>query len=224
MPALLQLVGEQRLPVDELALADITEQYSAYLKTVDEVDLGSAGDFLAAAARLMLLKSEVLLPRSTQQDEADDEAPALEQALADREGLRAAGRFLTERQGTESFPSTGQPELLERPVEPRPVSSLRRAWEEMGKRKVAEVIRVATPSFVRLEVALSRLIRDLKSGTRLSLHRLLRGSNRNDVVIHFIAVLELIRRRQAAAAQPELFGEITLERVESDLGARFRAG
>lgn len=224
MPTLLKLVGEHKVAVDELPLAQVTHQFSAYLQTVDEVDLGSAGEFLAAAARLMLLKSEALLPHGTIAEDQTDETSDSSLAASDGEAVRHAAAALGERQGAESFPPFTRPELMERPIEPRSPTLLRRAWEDMCKRATAEVIRVSTPAFVRLEAALSRLIRDLKSGATLSFRRMLRGSNRHDAVIHFIAALELVRRRQATAEQPELFGDITLERADSDLGARIRAG
>jgi len=223
MPSLLELVGERKVSVDELPLAQVTQQFSTYLQTVNEVDLGSAGEFLAAAARLMLLKSEALLPHATP---AEDQNETSDTGLteSDGEALRHAAGVLGERQGAESFPPSIRPEVMERPIEPRSPTLLRRAWEDMCKRAVADAIRVSTPAFVRLEAALSRLIRDLKSGATLSFRRMLRGSSRNDAVIHFIAALELVRRHQATAEQHELFGDITLERADTDLGARIRAG
>jgi segregation and condensation protein A len=224
MPTLLELVGEHKVAIDELPLAQVTEQFSSYLQSVDEVDLGSAGEFLAGVARLMLLKSEVLLPHTAAADDQAEETIDDSVVQVDDEALRDAAAFLGARQGAESFLPASRPELAERPLEPRSPSLLRRTWEDMCKRAAAEVIRVSTPAFVRLEAALSRLIRDLKSGATLSFQHMLRGSNRHDVVIHFIAALELVRRRQATAQQHELFGDITLARADTDLGARFRAG
>jgi segregation and condensation protein A len=224
MPTLLELVGERKIAVDELPLAQVTQQFSTYLQTVDEVDLGSAGEFLAAAARLMLLKSGALLPHFMPAEGPNDETSDTGLAESHGEAVRHAAAALGERQGAESFPPSTRPELMERPIEPRSPTLLRHVWDDMCKRAAADVIRVSTPAFVRLEAALSRLIRDLKSGATLSFRRMLRGSNRHDVAIHFIAALELVRRRQATAEQPELFGDITLARADTDLGTRCRAG
>jgi chromatin segregation and condensation protein Rec8/ScpA/Scc1 (kleisin family) len=84
----------------------------------------------------------------------------------------------------------------------------------MQKRSGKAVRRVAAPAFVRLEVAVSTIIRHLRSGRPVRLGRLLRGATRQDAVMHFLAVLELVRRRQATAEQPDLFADIMIERSQ----------
>jgi chromatin segregation and condensation protein Rec8/ScpA/Scc1 (kleisin family) len=90
-------------------------------------------------------------------------------------------------------------------------------WQEPAKR-------VAVHSFVRLEATVSALIRRLHSGAKISLHLLLHGATKEDAVVHFVAVLELVRRRQAEATQTDLFGDITVEFRERAKAASARAG
>ena len=100
-------------------------------------------------------------------------------------------------------------------VEPWSPHLLARAWERLDGRVRSRVKRVSVPAFVRLEVALSGLIRTLTHQGRASFAGMLRGASRNDVVVHFMAVLELVRRRQATASQDALLGDITIQWVES---------
>jgi len=223
MEALFARIESQDVLAEDIPVACVTRQFADYLVESQDVDLDAAGDFLRAAARLLLMKSEGLLPQPQPAVEHEGPEKALE-AIIDRDGLYFAVRRLAERQGLESF----GPERRESPVEPRfeprPPRLLLRAWAELQKRQAAARVRVSTPAFVRLEVALSRLLRRLQSRPAVSLGRVLGEASRQDAVVHFLAVLELVRRGQARASQRELFDDITIERVEGGREPASRAG
>lgn len=220
--AFLSLVAQHRFPADEVPVADVTQQFLSQLTQSESVDLRLAGELMAASARLMVLKSAHLLIGP-----ADDDEDAVEERAFDpmeRTRFGPAIGSLAEREGQESFVPQAAPIAVERRPEPRSPHLLVRAWQEMDRRSSAPRQRLAVPGFVRLEVAVSRLIRALRSGSVLRFRQLLPGSNRNDTVVHFMAVLELMRQRRLHAEQAGLFSDITLQWVADSAESSSRVG
>lgn len=220
---LTNFVDDRNWRLDALPLGQITEQFCTYAESCEALELHETGDFLRIAARLILAKSEMLLPRPVVEAEPDDAGLELAAVFDSSQPIREAALQLALRQGEESFSPPTRP-LPERPIEPRSPLALRRAWDDLLARRGPGVVQVTAPAFVRLEVALSSLIRRLKSGTKVSLARVLRGASRQDAVVHFLAVLELLRRRQASVHQRSLFEDISIEWVDNGAEARSRAG
>lgn len=196
-------VEQRHLPPSQLPLTDITRQFSGYMESAETLDLAAVADFVSTVARLMLWKSRALLQE--EETVAEDDAIPAEQRGRDEE-LIAGAHLLRMREGTEMF--SAPPREMEKPREPYAPSLLHRAWSDIEERTHSAAVDVAVPAFVRLEVALSRIVRGLRSQGRLRFTRLLRGSSRGDVVMHFLALLELIRRGEAIVEQSQPFGDI----------------
>lgn len=197
------LVSARQLALDEIALSSIPSQFLA--RTVDgDVDLNQAGEVLSATARLMLMKSVYLLAQPGEDEEDDGPEPGRERDPRFFE----PSLLLAQRQGSLLYPSAGRMESVPRKEVPRPVAGLVDAWRGMLARESVERVRAALPSFVRLEVAISRIISRLSTGGPISFRTLIGRSSREDAVMHFLAALELVRRGDAEAEQHELFGDI----------------
>ena len=223
MDSLQTLVETHRLAPLDISMASVTAQYAEFTARSEALDLEAAGEFLRIAARLLVRKSEMLFPQADEEPEDDTPARTLS-VVRNTETMLAQVRQLGQLQGRESFSSRPRQELVPRIFEPRPVGTLQRALAELRRRQTAGQVRVTAPAFVRLEVALSRLLRRLRSRTKLSLHGMLRAASRQDAVMHFLAVLELLRRRQAAVFQPNLFHDIVIERTDDGVESASRAG
>lgn len=223
LPEFAELVSRGKVKAADVCLHDMTHQYAQHMQALGEVDLVETGEFLRLATRLMLLKSEGLLSRDQDAEETSDEAhPGLD--LERIATIRTAAGSLRTREGMESYGPPPRADLVQRTTNPRPVAVLKKIWEDMEAMKGVSPMRVAVPSFVRLETALSRVLGGLRGRDRLSMHSLLRGVSRNDAAIHFMAILELIRTRRVTATQESLFGDIIVERMPSDVGEHSRAG
>lgn len=219
--ALPPLVSARRLEVDELPLAEIAAQFLAETQRREEVDLDQAGEVLSAVARLMLMKSIHLLAQPAEDE--PEEAPVREPA-DDIELIREAARSLGLLQGMEMYPASDRPPLVPRRTQPRSPRLLLEAWNQLRVREAKRLVRASVPTFVRLEVAVSKLIGRLRAGRAVVLSHVIEGGGRRDVVVHFLAALELVRTRRARVTQPSLFGDITLEWIGVDDRAEQRAG
>ena len=219
----LALVAQHKLAADEVPVADVTRQFLSHMKDSDCLDLQLAGELMAASARLMMMKSSRLLIQTDDSGE-DDSGMDTPFDATPRLLFQDAIESLSGREGRESFPPIAAMVEIERRSEPRSPNLLVKAWSEMSPRAGTPERRVSLPSFVRLEVAVSGLIRAFRSRSTLAFRHLIRGSNRNDTVVHFMAMLELVRQRRLRAEQEELFSDITMHWIEDHAESTARLG
>jgi segregation and condensation protein A len=220
---LARLVSEHKISADVVPMADLVNQLGEQLSRQEGLELDEIGEVVGVACRLLLLKSARLLAVPVEKDEGEDNQAA-PPAWPDRETYTNLAGQLRAWEGAESIAPLAPPYSIERRSEPRRPDVLLRLWHEIARRPGPTAAEVAVPAFVRLETAVSSLLRHLKTSTRLSLRGLLRGATRNDAVMHFLAVLELARRREIVVNQGSLFEDITVEYVERADESSIRAG
>jgi len=219
---LLRLVSQRKLAADAVSLAEVTAQFLHFLQQETDLNLQMTGEFVASSARLLALKSAFLVAEPLEEKEEADPVAAADHPL--QRAMQRSTAWLLEAASDESFAKRDRTDPIARPVIGRSPAVLPRIWHDMLSRTGERTRVVALPSFVRLEVALSRLMRGVRSGARLPFSTLVQGTRRQDVVVHFLAVLELVRRGQVTAQQQGLFDEIHLERVHDPANSASRAG
>lgn len=212
---LLEDVRRRRVAPETLELAAVTSQILDRLDAVT-ADLDQTGELAAQVSRLILLKASALLAEPPDIEE-DDEIRSVRERSPHWAGPAA---FLAGRQGLESFPTAEVVVGLETQREPLSLHLLVETMRDLAARGEPKTT-VRAPSFVSLELTVSRLLRRLGRGT-VRLAELLRGADRMTAVTHFLAVLELVRGSRAAASQGEVFGDIAIEGTAVD-GARAAA-
>jgi segregation and condensation protein A len=219
---LLTLVQRQSLDITTVALAQVTDQYLRYLAVLAAVDAAGLAEFCEIAATLALIKSRALLPRPPEVVEAvEDEAEVLAERLRQYRRIRAAAEQLgqRERAGLRAYTRSAAAPELPRQLAPGQVSldDLARAFEAALVEVVAEPAgepALVRPNRVRLRDRLAAIRQLLVQRRRVTFRELLLGAaapSRELIVVSFLAVLELWRRRMIQAVQSELFGEIVIE-------------
>jgi len=208
---LLHLVTEHQVDIFDIPIARITEAYLVALKSMQEMDIDLAGEFLQMAAQLMLVKSKMLLPRTEVADDAD---PAEEQGDPRAELVRRLLEYQKYRAAAEEL---GRHDILDRDVFARRVRAPRLPQPD-GPDGLAEVstfqliealdraLANSRPE-TRLEVeadrlsitdAISRVADVLRLHQRISFVELLLSSGdggRPAVIAAFLAVLEMVKLR-----------------------------
>lgn len=215
---LLELIERAELDITKVALAQVTDQYLAYLRRDTEHDLADLASFLVVAARLLQIKSEALLPRPPERAAGEeDPGEALARQLIAYKKYKQIAFHLAERgrQGLRSYlrlaaPPTIPPTLDLTGLVP---DDLRRALEEAlaprptgpGLESVVSALKVNIRDQIRLILA------SIRARGRTSFRRLLRKvSSRLEIVVTFLAVLELVKLRRVVAQQGQLFDDIEL--------------
>jgi segregation and condensation protein A len=223
---LLNLVERRRLPIAELSLATVADQYLSYVRGMELVSQESLSDFLVMAARLILIKSRALLPSLNL--DADGPVESVEDLVTrleayrtfkllaaalgsrDVDGLSAFARGVLD--GTELIlpPS----ELA--PIDPGALASLMhevetRGWDPPDPTPAAVPIVSVADRVAYLRGALSEG-RDVPWDE-------VAGDTVSCIVATFLAVLEMVRRSEIRVHQPTLFGPIRLRLLDHESDA-----
>ncbi|MEI7555098.1 segregation/condensation protein A [Candidatus Chlorohelix sp.] len=241
---LLQLIERNELPITEISLANIAEEYTAYIDQLTEINPAELSEFLVISAKLLLIKSAALLPappaRPGEPEESTTDAKELIAQLREYKRIKEAVRFLQQRHesGYRAYSSqrSGPTELH--------LEQLNSALEKTGRGKSGHSLhgvklqdllalvkrRLAAQQREQLKLPLAinqqQLGRRVKIEERIELVEVRLKAEKQlafsslfesrsdenrlelEIIVTFMAVLELLRRHAVVAQQDELFGEI----------------
>lgn len=222
---LLHLIEEDKIPIQEVSLSHLTEQYLDYLARLEQSRLEIAGEFLVMAAFLIKLKSTSLLPApEILADELAEFAGLrgredLLERLIEYKFYKDKARWLAGRKET-------MDDIYHAPVfiraEKRPLIVKNSAHQDLGRILAAVLARYKTrntPLSLQYEkISLGQVMESLWAKvknltSRFSFRSFVADKQRLHVVVSFLAALELARQGVVKILQPGLFGEIYLESV-----------
>lgn len=217
---LLELIEKDRLEITQVSLAKVAEEYLQHLEA-HEVPANELADFLLVASRLIYLKSRELMPYLRIDDE-EAGADKLQDQLRLYQEYAAAARELEERylKARMYVRPFVKPKLVEQPAFMPPANMTLAGLQELYQ----SILKRLQPFFALSEASLERtksveerleeLTEALRSKAAMSFKEVIHGANsKMEVVVSFLALLELLRRRAIKAEQTGAFGEIQLKRV-----------
>jgi segregation and condensation protein A len=220
---LLHLIERNQLEITAISIVTVTDQFIAYLRTWDEPPMPRLAEFITMAARLLLIKSRSLLPRQTRQqddDESDplDDAEELRRHLLEYKLARELAAALRARElaGLRSFARPGRlvdPEAMLVWTPPQLMGLDVRALSAVFRRVLAEQ-RLAEPETLPLpSVTVAEKIAAVEAMLarqgRALLEDILRAcASRLEMVVTFLAVLELWHQGRVIVRQDGLFAPI----------------
>jgi len=217
---LLYLIKKDEIDIYDIPIERITKQYLQYMELFKILDLDVAGEFVVMAANLIYIKSRSLLPVSQQppDEEAEEEDPRWElvrQLLEYKKFKEAAEHLQTRAQVQENLFSRvpEKPEFSgERPLGEVSIFDLLNAFQTMLKRvNVKEDLREIFEENFTVSDKIDLILKMMASGVALKFSELFaNAASRTEIVVTFLAMLELIRLKQLRAVQPEVFEEIEL--------------
>ena len=225
---LVYLIETAEMSIYDIQIAEITEQYLATVREMEQQDVAVAGEFMVLAATLIEIKSRMLLPGAepAEGEEAEDPRSELVQKLLEYKRCKAAAALLTEQEELGlRIHKKPQEDLSVYTKEPDEILNLDlvsfvKAFELFlqKKRRIEEMhnryVRVERERMT-LETRIEQIKSYFRKGRRVSFMELLGGEKtRANAVLTFMSVLELVRSRVLVAKQKTVFGEITLEAEE----------
>ncbi|MBL8481146.1 MAG: segregation/condensation protein A [Rhodocyclaceae bacterium] len=211
---LLYLIRKANLNILDIPMAPLTAQYLEYVEAMRKMNLDLAADYLAMAAMLLEIKSRLLLPRPTpvSENEAEDPRAELVARLLEYERMKRAGHELDALpQATRDFEWTKvwfDAELVER-LPDVSARDLQMAW--LGILRQARNLRHHKVTREELSVReyMGHLLRRLQAGRVLKFEELFDpGAGVPQVVVNFLALLELARESLVLITQSEAFSPI----------------
>lgn len=218
---LLHLIERQELDITAISLARVTEQFLAQVELLKERRVEQLIDFLSIGARLALIKSRALLPVTPAlpgaTEEEGDPAEALIRQLKAYKRFKEAAAWLSGRmeQGLRTHLRVSPPPRLEGKLDLGNLTaeSLRKAMVVVAERAdvLEDSVALIQPRRLTIEEQLTRLRGRLQQKRPFYFGDMLsRGRDQTEVAITLLALLELIKRREASAQQEALFGPITI--------------
>ena len=219
---LLNLIEHAELDITTVSLAMVTDQYLVHINSMEELLADEISAFLVIAAKLIQIKSEALLPRPPEREPGEEDAG---QSLVDQLKLykrfKEIGGWLNAREQANlrtylriAPPPKVEPKLdLSNITLEKLVAAAEEAFaKEKAKKPLATVI--SAPK-VTIREKIDLITKTMKDMQRTSFSSLAKDSkSRLEIVVTFLAMLELIKRYHIQAHQEGLFSEIELDRME----------
>jgi segregation and condensation protein A len=222
---LLHLIEREELEISAVSLMSVTHSYLQALEALEEIDPGALAEFLMVASRLLLIKSRSLLPqpRPPLEEDEEDSADALVRQLLEYRQFQQIAAALRQREqaGLRVFIRTAPEPEIERRLDMGNVTidKLHAALQRVLRRmpNATPLPRVRTyPITIAEQISLVR--GRLHSAARLNngtaslrfVDLLGEARSRMEVVVTFLAILELIKQHEVDVMQDNTFGEIHL--------------
>lgn len=236
---LFHLLDKNEVDIYDIPIAKITEQYLEYINTMQQFDLDLTSEFLVMAAKLLSIKAKMLLPKPPKLDHEDDHdldvdpRDELVERLLEYKKFKVIAEHFKEREQVQGkvYTRENEEEMFEHlfaeenPLEGTSLFDLLDALKEVLDR-VDEEIEPAAKELPRDEISIRDKMREVMRrlvfhSNGMSFVELFVGSaSRVEVVVTFLAVLELIKMKKLQVHQSMVFGEIMLynrrEQIEDE--------
>jgi len=208
---LLYLVRKHELDVTDVPIARLTDDFLGFVRAAQHLQLETASDFLVMAGVLLRLKMRKLLPRPKEED-LDTPEVSLEQILDEFRRYQEAARVLHERETErrELHPRPGGAAPHARVADSEPLSLLTTAFRHLLENVKPERLHEVGPRKVKFEDKIAGLRRLIREKGRVKFEEAISGGSLTEIIVLFIAVLELVRLNEIRVSQDEQFGTIVL--------------
>lgn len=222
---LLRLIEREDLDITAISLVSVTDQYLGAIRGEQRADAEALAEFVVIGAKLIYLKSRALLPRppAIEPEETlldDAVGQELVELLVEYRRFKEAAQVLAERQhaGVRVYPRLAPPPAVpEGPgLQGVTVEAMRRIMLDILRRTPAPPRHVVRRDRVTMAAVIERVREQLREGGRVSFRRLLESCRtRVEVIVSFLAVLELLKGGECDAAQPTPFGDIEIVALQA---------
>ena len=215
---LLELIEQEKLNIAELSLARVADQYLEHIRNNENIKLENLADFLAVASKLILIKSKALLPLLEFTEEEEEEIRDLTRQLEDYKKFKEASLKLGKmvEMGKIAYSRDGYNGVQTIFYPPENINAF-------DLKKYFQFVLAEIPVIEKLEeevvgdiITLEERINDLQNTLRQRMEAnfsdlVANASDKVDVIISFLAMLEMVKQRIIEVEQGELFQEIKLK-------------
>lgn len=220
---LLSLIEEQKLDITQIALAQVTEQFLSYVKQLENVDAPLLADYLGIAAKLLVIKSKAILPGLEIETEDEDLTEDLASRLILYKQFKEAAKYLhkLDNRRKQSFTRDiffseritffPDPDITPKTLHTAITKVLQGLIEldNLPKAKIKEV--------VSIQEKINHLQQLLSTQVEAKLSEILsKAKNRPEVIVTFLALLELIKQKILTVEQEALFTDIVVKKYENE--------
>lgn len=218
LDVLLALLEQEKLDISQVSLASVTDGYLQRIRGMETLSAEDLALFLVVASQLILLKSKRLLPQFALTKEEEDDMVSLEEQLKQYQRFRAAGKELRPRFGTAVLHARdgfiGVAVTFYPPPDDSPAflhAAITRLLDTLPTMETTHEQAMAT--VVSLEERIRDVQRRLEAAVVTSFHdAMVRGASKEDVVVSFLALLELVKQQMVRVEQSSAFRDILIQK------------
>ncbi|KND47377.1 MAG: segregation and condensation protein A [Parcubacteria bacterium C7867-004] len=213
---ILDLIEKRKLSVNEITLAQVTDDYIAFVRGHEAFPMEDAAQFIGIAATLLLIKSKSLIPELELSTEEEEDVDDLKRRLILYEHVRTARQELARIFGQSVLVSAGDraPEPIFAPSRDLTLPQLTEALAHalLVLEKVEEKLPEARiRSLVTIEEVMDTLLKRVQTAMNLSFKEFSKGSaEKVEVIVSFLALLELVKQGAVDALQHTAFEDIRI--------------
>ena len=219
---LLHLIEKNKVNIYDIPIVTITEQYLEYVNNMEEEDLDVMSEFLVMAATLIKIKSKMLLPKD-EEDPEDEEDPREElvRRLLEIEGNKAFFKKATIPAEVKNVKQEVDPyELISKADVD--LQKLNEIFKSVMRKQVDKVdpIRSKFKEIEREEISLEEKMAEVREEVRglegINFRTLLEmQASKMNIIVTFLAILELMKIGAIAIRQEDIFGEIIIDSLDT---------
>lgn len=221
---LVHLIDKNKMDIYDINLSEITDQYIEYINEMEKMNLEVTSEFLVMASTLLYLKSKNLLPNQ-ENDEQELTEEELLQRIIDYKKYKEITKMLKEmyqNSNTVIFKTPEQIELPKQKLEKEYKKEIiveiyadiiERSAERLNK-NAKNIEKIAITETYTVAEKVKVMFKELLHNKKFVFNRLFpsKKCSRPEIVTAFSGLLELSRRNKVLTSQPELFGDITVEK------------
>ena len=219
---LLYLIEKAEVDIREVFISEITSEFMSYLDELDELDMDVASQFISVAATLLYMKSRSLMPKPRQEEEPDEEDPgeALIRQLREYKAFKEASQDMRVLYQQAAAMRTRLP--MEFPLPPREIvlkdttieglySALLTALDRAPREERKESVRAVEADKFTIR-SCTRFVRQSlrEANGRIMFLKLMQGKSKLEIIVTFMALLEMLRRGEIKLRQSASFGDIAI--------------
>ncbi len=216
---LLNLIGEEKLDICEVSLSQVMEQFLAYIDKLEKDKAEELADFLLVAAKLMYLKSRLLLPQFS--DQEDEDGPSLEDQLKLYQAFIELSKRLNDKWLSEQvcFFRVNPIQIPDKFIPPKNlytenlVESMENLINRVKPPKPLPQAEIDKAISIKSRIDVIRSV--LRSKAKFNFSDIIGcTNNKTEVIVGFLALLELVKQKSVSLQQDKLFSDIMIKKYE----------
>lgn len=218
---LLSLIEERKLNITEIALAEVTEQFIQYVKQLEQIDATLLADYLSIAAKLLVIKSKAILPTLEIEEEEEDIGINLESRLLLYKQFKEAAKYLKKldnRRKQSFFRTITFEERISFYPDPNVTADVlyKSVLATITSLKELDALpKAQLKEAISIQEKIDHLRGMLETQVETKLSDLLKtAKNKSEIIVTFLALLELIKQKILTVNQEALFTDINIKKYE----------
>lgn len=220
---LLELIEKEKLEITDLALAQVADQFLGYLEgSKEDITPEHLADFLLVAGKLILIKSKAILPMLELEKEEEEDIEELKARLIEYRKFKEISKEIKKLEGRKTMFFGRQSYLgIEKvfcPPENISAQDLTDAFDDVVSKfpDISHLKQETIKEVISIKDKIDQILQNLSSKIEMTFNQaVISAKNKIEVIVTFLAMLELVKKNIVVIEQQEMFGEISIKKIEN---------